>query len=95
VSSGIDSAFNTGSTTNIGAADAALVSANVHRSCLIITNGHATQTLSLALGATAVADSGIRLQPNQSIVFEGDNLYRGAVRAIGSGANTNALVTEW
>lgn len=84
-------AKNPGSVVSIGAASAALVAENEERIEVFITNTHATQTLSLSLGGTAVAGSGIVLRSNESVVISS---FTGAINAIGSGAATTVAIAE-
>ena len=67
------------------------VAENEERIEVFITNTHATQTLSLSLGGTAVAGSGIVLRSNESVVISS---FTGAINAIGSGAATTVAIAE-
>ncbi|MGH2964390.1 MAG: hypothetical protein ACRDMH_03280 [Solirubrobacterales bacterium] len=59
---------------------------------LIVCNDHSSQTVYLALGATAIANKGLRLTPvGGSVVI--DN-FTGAVNAIATGASTGVSFTE-
>ena len=84
-------AKNPGSVVTVGTASAALVAENRERLEVFITNTHATQVVSLSLGGTAVAGSGIVLAAGASIVITS---FMGAINAIGSGAGTTIAVTE-
>ena len=88
----VSQAFNSGSVIDVDDASEVVVAANPNRSQLFLQNDHASQVLYLSLGGTAVANSGIRLNPGGGgVVLDG---YKGAVSAIASAANTNLLVAE-
>lgn len=87
----VSGAKNDGSTVTIGAASAALVAANPYRVEVFVKNTHASQTISLSLGGTAVADEGIVLRAGEGIVIDS---FKGAITAIGSGAGTTVAVAE-
>lgn len=72
--------------------DTAVVAANPSRIELTICNDHATQVVYLALGATAVASQGIRL--NGAGGSYTTTAYTGAVRAISVGGTSVVTVTE-
>ena len=84
-------AKNPASVVSIGTASAELVAVNEERIEVFIKNTHATQTVSLALGGTAVAGSGIVLTAGQDIVISS---FTGAINAIGSGAATTVAIAE-
>jgi hypothetical protein len=78
-----DTATNGGSEVTIGATSATLVAANTNRLQVVITNTHATQTLTLNYGGTAVAGAGIKVVAGQTWV---EDKYLGQINAIASGA---------
>lgn len=88
---GKTTAKNGASVASIGAASTLLAAANVDRQELFVTNTHASQSLSLGLGVTAVAGSGIVLIAGGSVRITS---FAGAVYAIGSGAATTVAVAE-
>lgn len=90
---GRTNAINDGSVVSIGAASATVAAASPSRTTLWIKNTHATQTLSLSLGGTAVAGEGIHLAAGEGIVITGAE-WKGAVNGIGSGAATTTAVAE-
>jgi hypothetical protein len=81
----------TGAAT-IGASSGAVVAANPGRVEVTICNDHATQVAYLALGATAVINSGIRL--NAAGGSYTTNAFTGAINAIASGAGTVLTFSE-
>lgn len=84
-------AKNDASVVSIGTASAALVAENRNRIEVFIKNTHATQSVSLSLGGTAVAGEGIVLAAGEGIVIDS---FVGAINAIGSGAATTVAVAE-
>lgn len=78
-------------TASIGAASTQLAAANVDRRELWVKNTHATQTLSLGLGVTAVANAGIVLAAGETAIL---TEWAGIVNAIGSGAATTVAFAE-
>ena len=88
-----DTAKTPKTTVTVGAADTSLVAANPSRVCVFIQNTHATQTVDLALGATAVAANGIRLPAAMALPLQITS-FTGEIRAIASGAGTTVQVAE-
>jgi hypothetical protein len=82
-------------TATVGAASAVVVAANASRKGLVIVNTHATQTVSFAVGAAAVAGSGITLAPNGVWEMDRYTFTTGEIRAIGSGAGTTLAIQEF
>lgn len=91
---GRTNAINDGSVVSVGAASAVIAAANISRTRLWITNTHATQTLSLSLGGTAVVGEGIHLLAAGGKVEIAGADWKGAVNGIGSGAATTVAVAE-
>lgn len=81
-----------GKAVSVGAASAEVAAANADRAEITVQNDHATQVVYLKLGATAVANQGIRL--NAAGGSWTSQAYTGAVNAIATGAATPVLVTE-
>lgn len=79
----------------VGTTSNQLVAANSNRKGLILTNTHATQTVSLGLGATAVANSGIILGPGGVWAMGEFDFTTVAVNGIASGAATNVAIQEF
>jgi hypothetical protein len=77
---------------SIGGTSATVVAANPARVEVTIVNTHATQTADLALGATAVAGTGIRL--NAAGGSYTTKSYTGIITAIASGAGTTLQYSE-
>ena len=86
-----DTAKNPGSSVTIGTTSATLVSSYGARTGVYITNTHASNTLTLSLGGTAVANEGIRLTAGQAVYIDD---YTGQINAIASGAGTTVGVAE-
>ena len=80
---------------SIGTSSELLLAANPDRQFLEITNTHATQVLSLGLGATAVALRGIVLLAGEAWRMPSHSIYTGLINAIGSGAATICAIVEW
>lgn len=87
---GKTTAKNGASVASIGATSAQLAAANIDRHELHVTNTHASQVLSLGLGVTAVAGSGIVIPAGGYRVIT----FAGVVNAIGSGAGTTVALAE-
>lgn len=81
-----------GKAVSVGAASTEVAAANPDRAEITVQNDHATQIVYLALGATAVANEGIRL--NAAGGSWTSQAFTGAVNAIATGAATGVLVTE-
>jgi hypothetical protein len=81
----------TGAVT-VGAASAQIVAANDARVEVTICNDHATQVVYLALGATAVANQGIRL--NAAGGSYTTSSFTGAINGIATGAGTVVTFAE-
>lgn len=90
---GRTSAINDGSVVSIGTTSATVGAASPSRTRLWITNTHATQSLSLSLGGTAVVGEGIHLLAGQSVEISGAE-WKGAVNGIGSLPATTVAVAE-
>lgn len=75
-------------------ASAQILAANPKRTGLILSNTHATQTVSLGLGAAAVSGSGITIMAGKTFFMTQYNLFKGAVNALASGAGTNLGIIE-
>jgi hypothetical protein len=75
---------------SVGAADQQIVAAS-NRVAVWLSNTHATQTVDLAFGATAVAGQGIRLKAGETQKF---CEFTGEIRGIASGAATTVGVIE-
>lgn len=87
-----DTAKTPTSSVSVGTSSTQVAAANGARVELFLCNDHATQTVYLALGATAVANQGIRLNAGGgSIVLSS---FTGVVNAIATGASTNVTVCE-
>ena len=89
---------STATTTSIdaGAASQTALAANTSRKGAIFVNDHATGVIWLKLGATAVANTGIRLNPGGgTFMININNLYTGIVTAIADGATRKLLITYW
>lgn len=79
----------------IGAASVSVLVANESRKRVIIVNSHATQSVWLSLGATAVVGQGIYLAPNGgSFEIAPDEVWTGQILGIASGAGTIVGVVE-
>jgi hypothetical protein len=79
----------------VGVTSANILAANSSRTALILINTHATNTISLGLGANAaVLGSGITLYPGGSITFNVLDNMQQAVQAIASGASTSLAIQE-
>lgn len=88
----VSQAINPGSAVSVGTSNTALVGANDRRS-VVLCNDHASNTIYLSLGGTAVANQGIRLNAaGGAIKLDG---YTGAVSAIATGASTAVTVAEY
>lgn len=80
----------------IGIASAELLPPNENRKRVIITNGHATQSLWVSFGEAAVIGKGCYLAPNGgSLEIPPDELYVGQINGIASGAGTTVGVVEF
>lgn len=90
-------AARTSGTGTVGATSAVLAAQNRGRLKVVVTNTHATQTLSIAFATvvdsapTAVAGSGVIVSAGGR--FETD--FRGALAVIGSGASTTYGIVEY
>lgn len=82
-------------TVAVGVASGQVVAANANRKGLVISNGHATQVLSIAFGATAVLNSGIVIRPGVTWTMTPDTYTTAVVNGIGSGAATTTGVQEF
>lgn len=93
----IDSAKTSGAVT-VGTSSTAVAARNQGRQEITVVNDHATQVVYLALettagaGATAVASSGIRLNPAGGSWTS--RVYRGAVAGISVGGSSVCTVAE-
>jgi len=87
-----DTAHTPTGAATIGAASGQVVAANTNRIEVTICNDHATQVAYLALGATAVVNSGIRL--NAAGGSYTTNAFTGQINAIATGAGTVLTFTE-
>lgn len=87
-----DTATTPASSATIGAASATVAAANSGRVEITICNDHATQIAYLALGPTAVANTGIRL--NAAGGSYTTTSYTGIITAIATGAATVLTFTE-
>lgn len=87
-----DTAKTTESAATIGAADAALVSANTSRVGVYICNTHASNDVYLSLGGTAQTAKGIYLKAAGGSVYISD--YTGAIRAFATAGSTVVTFCE-
>jgi hypothetical protein len=81
-----------GTSTTVGTSSVTLIAANAVRKEAHIVNDHASNIVYLKYGATAVANQGIRLNPNGGT--HKVTGYAGVVAAIASGASTSVSWTE-
>lgn len=87
-----DTASTPASAVSVGTSSATVVAANPNRVEVTICNDHATQILYLALGPTAVVNTGIRV--NAAGGSYTTTSYAGIITAVASGAATTATFTE-
>lgn len=87
-----DTAKTPASAATIGTSSGTVVAANDSRVEVTITNDHATNIAYLALGPTAVANTGIRL--NAAGGSYTTRAYTGIITAIASGATTVLTFSE-
>lgn len=81
--------------TSVGVASAQAVASNSSRKGLILTNT-STNTISLGIGATAVLNNGITLNPSGgTFVMDEYNFTTGAINAIAGGASSNLTIQEF
>jgi hypothetical protein len=85
---------NSPATSSVGVASAQAVASNVSRKGLVIVN-LSNATVSLAIGSTAVLNSGITLQPGAAWTMNEYTYATGAVNAIASGAASTIAVQEF
>lgn len=88
-----DTAVTPKGVVSVGAADQQIVAANAARSVVFLQNTHATQTVDLAFGATAVAGQGIRLPAAMALPVQ-ITAFTGEIRGIASGAATTVQVID-
>ena len=88
---GKDVADEGGKSVTVGTSSATLAAANVDRVGIYISNTHATNYLTVAFEATAVAGEGIYLAPG-AVLY--DDTYTGIITGIASGASTGVGVVE-
>lgn len=87
-----DTATTPAGTVTLGAASATVVASNPARVSVTICNDHATQIVYLALGPTAVASTGIRVNAaGGSVTISG---YTGIITGIASGVTTVVCFSE-
>jgi hypothetical protein len=87
-----DTAKTPASSATIGASSATVVAANPQRVSVTLCNDHATQIVYLALGATAVANTGIRLNAAGGTITL--TSYTGIITGIATGASTVVTYSE-
>lgn len=87
-----DTAKTPHGSVTIGTSSAQVVPANSARVGVYICNDHATNTLYLSLGGTAVANQGIRLNAAGGTAFIQE--YSGVINGIASGASTVVCFSE-
>ena len=86
---------NAPAVATVGVTSANVLAANSSRTSLILINTHASNTISLGLGANAaVLGSGITLYPGAAITFNVLDNMQQAVQAIASGASTTLAIQE-
>lgn len=78
----------------VGVASAQAVAANANRKGLVLTNT-SNKIISIGLGATAVANSGIVLTANGVWVMDEFTFTTAAVNTIASGASANLAIQEF
>lgn len=85
----------THTTANMTTSSGAVIAANTSRRYLFIQN-NGSATVFLNLGATAVANEGIKLLADTAYEMspEFNNLYRGAVNGITASGTATLMVTE-
>lgn len=77
------------------ASSTAIVSANVKRKGLVISNSHATQGVWIAFGVAAVLNTGILIPARTSFVMSEYTYNIGAVNGIAEAGNTTVGVQEF
>ena len=87
-----DTAKTPKSAVTVGASDTQIVPANGARVAVVICNDHASNILYLALGGTAVANQGIRVNAAGGTVFLPE--FTGEIRGIATGAGTVVTFSE-
>ncbi len=80
---------------SVGITSAQIVAANTSRSGLVLINTSSNRTISLGLGATAVAGSGIVLYPGGAWTMDDFTVTTAAINAIASGAGASISVQEF
>lgn len=80
---------------SVGGTSTALLAINPNRRHAVIVNDDASVVLYIALGAAAVAGSGIRLNPGGgSYLIDSTNLWTGAINGITAGGAINVTRHE-
>lgn len=95
VNNKIAATASAGATVSIGTSSATLIASNANRKGLVVTNTHASNTLTIDLsGGTAVALRGIVLYPHDSFVMDQFTFTTSAITAIASAASTTVALQE-
>lgn len=87
----------THSAVTVGSTDTSALASNVNRKSALFIND-SDETIYLSIGGTAVANTGIRLNPNggsYEMSKEQGNLSTAVIKAICSSGSKNLLVTEF
>lgn len=85
--------ITTDGTSSVGTSASTVLTANVNRKFLAITNNHASQVIYIRFGDTATTSAGIQLAAGQSLVLD-RVVPTGLVSVIASGAATTTFFAE-
>lgn len=94
VSATVASAANAPGAVSVGVTSTSLLASNASRKGVIVVNT-SSNTVSLAVGAAAVLNSGITLTPYGTFSMDAYDFSTAAINAIASAAASNVAIQEW